>query len=101
MAPPPPIALMVEREVAATAAEFAHGLLQAAPGQVEAVSGDRFVLQTPGVTLEIQIRPFGERRLGALILPLQWVTYTCVRGDAAAFRQLLARLDFAMQRGGG
>ncbi|MGF1642954.1 MAG: hypothetical protein ACFCUJ_04870 [Thiotrichales bacterium] len=92
---------MIEREVAASVNEFTHGLRLAAPGAVTQTAADRFEVASDDADLVIRVRPFGERRLGALVLPLQWVSYECVRGDASAFKRLLARLDFAMQRGGG
>jgi hypothetical protein len=49
----------------------------------------------------IDIEPAGVRRLGLFELPQLDVRYRFGPGDEATRRALLARLDRAMQKGGG
>lgn len=89
-----------EREVGATPAEFRRGLALADPGFVEQADGSLH-LTLPAVRLTIRYSPQPDRRLGLFVLPVLHVIYDFESGAPEACRTLLARLDLAMQRGGG
>ncbi len=90
-----------EREMAATQQEFEHGLNLGVRGNWIATAADRYRILQDGVQLEISILSRSERRIGALSLPLLNVVYEFSAGSPQQRRRLLARLDQAMQRGGG
>lgn len=91
---------MIEREISATPAEFAHGLHLAFG---DAVSGGplNFRVHYQRATLDIELIPGPERSIAALVLPSLHARLQFTAGDSAARSRLLARMDLAMQRGGG
>lgn len=89
-----------EREVGVTAEEFARSLALAHAGFVGPAPG-QFFLQDGEITLRIEVQAGPRRRLGLFDLPVLRVRYCFEGGGAGAQRALLARLDLAMQRGGG
>ncbi|NWG32701.1 MAG: hypothetical protein HXY29_14600 [Rhodocyclaceae bacterium] len=91
----------IEREMAASVAEFEHGLRLGAPGEVSVLGDGHYRVVHEGVTLDIHIRLHGQRCLGALAIGLLWVVYEFHGGEPQARRALLTRLDVAMLRGGG
>ncbi|HAF56319.1 MAG TPA: hypothetical protein DCL01_14165 [Thauera sp.] len=96
-----PVPESFERRVTATAREFERDLRQAWPGVEGDAASFRFSLQEGAQRLVIDIEPAGVRRLGLFELPQLIVRYGFGPGDEAARRTLLARLDRAMQKGGG
>ena len=89
-----------EREVGATPAEFLRGLslahskiLQEADGTLRLTDG--------AVCLAIRLVQQPSRKLGLFDLPVLHVTYDFESGEAQGCQAFLARLDLAMQRGGG
>ncbi len=93
--------LAFERELTATPAAFERDLRAAWPGGIETPEAGRFRLHDGALTLEIEIKAAGERRLGLLALPRLVVRYRFYGGEAAVLRQWLAKLDRAMHKGGG
>jgi hypothetical protein len=91
---------VLEREVSASAADFARGLHNAFPGAVEGGPLD-FRVERYGVGLEIALRPGPDRVIAGLRLPTVQVRIRCIGGDAPARARLLAYLDLATHRGGG
>jgi hypothetical protein len=89
-----------EREVGATPAEFRRGLFLAHADVVEE-SGGRLRLSEGAVRLSIDLLPRPSRHIGLLELPVLHLSYHFAAGEPAACQALLARLDLAMQRGGG
>ena len=96
-----PVPESFERRVTATPQEFARDLRQAWPAVEGAAAALRFSLQEGAQTLVIDIESAGVRRLGLFELPQLDVRYRFGPGDEATRRALLARLDRAMQKGGG
>ena len=96
-----PVPESFERRVTATAREFERDLRQAWPAVAGGAAARRFSLQEGAQTLVIDIEPAGVRRLGLFELPQLDVRYRFGPGDEATRRALLARLDRAMQKGGG
>jgi hypothetical protein len=92
---------VVERELTATPAQFERDLRMAWPGGVESAAPGQFTLHDGDTRLDIRIETRGVRRLGLFELPQLLARYRFSGGDEAARRRLLARLDRAMQRGGG
>ena len=89
-----------EREVGATPAEFRRGLFLAHANVVEEADG-RLHLSEGAVRLSIGLVPWPSRHIGLLELPVLRLSYHFAAGEPSACRALLARLDLAMQRGGG
>lgn len=91
-----------ERMVSATAAEFLRCLQIALPAKsVDRIHAGGCRVCADGLELLLDWTPAGERRIGLLVLPQLWVRYRFVKGDADTRARFLARLDRAMQRGGG
>lgn len=90
----------LRREVAASVAEFAHGLDLAFPG---ALSGGplRYVVVLSEAAMQIDLEPQADRRIAALALPCLAVRIRFTAGSPAACAAMLDRMDRAMQRGGG
>ena len=86
--------------MAASPAEFAHGLRIAFPDGVEG-GPLQFRVGRDGVALTIDLAPGPDRVIGRLRLPNLRVRLHFTDGDAAARRRLLAHMDLAMHRGGG
>lgn len=89
-----------EREVGATPAEFRRGLALAS-SNFEDGEGGAVRLEEGGVRLSIRLTPRPSRRIGLFDLPVLHVSYDFEAGTAEDCQRLLARLDLAMQRGGG
>jgi hypothetical protein len=88
------------REMTATLPEFRHGLSMAFPvGVSEHEHG--FLVTDGETTLEIKLESLPPRIIALLQLPRLKVTLRFTRGDPAQKAALLARMDLAMQRGGG
>jgi hypothetical protein len=96
-----PVPESFERQVTATAREFERDLRQAWPAVQGSAEARRLSLQDGAQTLFIELEPAGVRRLGLFELPQLIVRYRFGPGEEAARRALLARLDRAMQKGGG
>jgi hypothetical protein len=96
-----PVPECFERRVTATAREFERDLRQAWPAVHGRAETRRFALQDGAQDLVIEIEPAGVRKLGLFELPQLNVRYRFGPGDEPARRSLLARLDRAMQKGGG
>jgi hypothetical protein len=91
---------VLEREVSASAAEFAHGLRNAFPTTL--MGGPLlFRARGMGAALEIELMPGDARRIGGLTLPTLAVRIRFNDGDEQAQAALLAHMDRIMQRGGG
>ncbi|KAI5912796.1 hypothetical protein [Thauera sp. 2A1] len=90
-----------ERTLTATAHGFERDLRQAWPGATGSAAERSFAVEAGGCVLQIDIEPAGVRRLGLFELPQLIARYRFLRGDEAERRDLLRRLDRAMQKGGG
>ena len=101
MAFAPPSLDTFVREAGASPAEFARSLHAAHPGGVETLAAGHYRLAEGGVVLEIVTAVQPARRIGLFALPVLRAEYRFLGGDRDARAQLLARLDRAMQRGGG
>ena len=89
-----------EREVGATPAEFRRGLALGHPDFAEFDDG-RLHLAQGDIRLTISFSPRPNRRIGLFDLPVLHVSYDFEAGAPEDCQALLARLDLAMQRGGG
>ena len=90
-----------ERELGASLREFEHGLNLATSEQWTSPRPGCYRVILDGAELEIEIVDQGERRIAALSIPLLRAVYRFKSGSTEQRRRLLARLDLAMQRGGG
>ncbi|MDO8959269.1 MAG: hypothetical protein Q7U85_06010 [Rhodocyclaceae bacterium] len=93
-------AVSLEREVSAHPKEFRHGLLLAFPGCVTEDSGTLRVADGPAA-MEIFLTPKAPRVIAALRLPTLQVRIRFTAGTSAQQKEMLARMDRAMHRGGG
>ncbi len=89
------------REIGATATEFERGLRLAVPGGVVSPRPGALRVEQGGVTLEVDLTELPERRMGLFRLPVLRARLRFLSGDVPARQSLLARIDRAMQRGGG
>lgn len=96
-----PVPQALDREVAATPAEFERDLRKAWSGEIGARAPLQLALVDGDLELVIDLEPIEPRRIGLLTLPRLIARYRFSGGDEAARRRLLERLDRAMQRGGG
>ncbi len=96
-----PVPESLERRVTASAREFERDLRQAWPTVAGSADGLCFTLHDGAQSLAIDVEPAGVRRLGLFELPQLVVRYRFGPGEEGARRALLARLDRAMQKGGG
>lgn len=101
MAFTPPSLEAFVREVGASEQEFERSLHAALPGGVESLGGGAFRVTAGEVCLEITAEPRAPRRIGLFALPVLATRFRFVSGDPAGRAALIARLDRAMQRGGG
>lgn len=90
-----------ERETGASAQEFERSLQAALPGGVASLGAGRYRVCEGDVCLEITAEPQAPRRIGLFALPVLATRYHFVAGSLPARAALIARLDRAMQRGGG
>lgn len=91
---------MVEREVSASQAEFARGLRDAFPDEIEG-GPLSFRLGRDAAVMEIEVTPGPDRVIALLRLPTIRVRIRFTAGEAEARARLLAHLDMATHRGGG
>ena len=96
-----PVPALLERTLTATVAEFERDLRRAWPATSGSAAVRRFVVEEGALTLQIDVEPAGILRLGLFELPQLIARYRFCGGDESARRSLLARLDRAMQKGGG
>lgn len=96
-----PVPEELERELGASVAEFERDLNKAWPDGVSAVAPGHYRLHDGALQLDIHVEPVGVRRIGLLAIPRLAARYVFAGADEGARRSLLARLDRAMQRGGG
>lgn len=96
-----PVPEQFERELGASVAEFERDLGKAWPDGVLTVAPGRYSLCDGPLQLDIYVESIGVRRIGLLAIPRLAARYAFSGGDESARRSLLARLDRAMQRGGG
>jgi hypothetical protein len=90
----------IERQVAATPAEFARGLHLAFPAGV--VGGPLEFRVTDGrAVMEVSLVPGPDRVIALLRLPTLHVTLRFVAGSEPEQDKMLAYLDLATRRGGG
>jgi hypothetical protein len=92
--------IALDREVAASPREFLHGLRLAFPGGVEETAG-RIRVNDGQALMDIVLTPLPDRRIARLRLPNMWVRIRFAGGSPDAQQAMLARMDQAMQRGGG
>lgn len=90
-----------ERTLTATPDSFERDLRQAWPTATGSAAERRFVVEDEASKLQVDVEPAGVRRLGRFELPQLTARYRFLRGDDAGRRDLLRRLDRAMQKGGG
>jgi hypothetical protein len=88
------------REMAATEQEFRHGLAFAFPQGLTERDGAFHVVHA-GAAMEIAIAPLPPRIIAALQLPRLDVRIRFTAGTIEQQQTMLARMDRAMQRGGG
>jgi hypothetical protein len=88
------------REMTATEKEFRHGLAYAFPQGVAERDG-AFHVTHAGAAMEISIAPLPPRVIAALHLPQLHVSIGFTAGTPEQQVKMLARMDRAMQRGGG
>ncbi|HRQ56093.1 MAG TPA: hypothetical protein PLN31_01640 [Azoarcus taiwanensis] len=96
-----PVPEALDREVAATPAEFERDLRKAWPQGVRSDASLSLELNDGALRLTILLEPLEPRRIGLLTLPRLCARYRFEGGDERARTALLTRLDRAMQRGGG
>lgn len=90
-----------ERRLSTTAPAFERELRLAWPVATGSAAAGRLLVVDGAVNLTIELEPAGVRRLGLFELPQLIARYRFSGGDARARQTLLARLDRAMQKGGG
>ena len=92
--------ITLEREMAASRAEFLHGLRLAFPDGVEE-SGGLLLANDGAAAMEIELTPLPDRHIALVRLPNMKVRIRFTAGTPERQQALLARMDRAMQRGGG
>jgi hypothetical protein len=90
----------IEREVWATRAEFRHGLALAFPSGVSERDGIITVVADPAA-IEIALTELPPRAIALLNMPRMKVRILMTAGTPEQRQAMLARMDLAMQRGGG
>jgi hypothetical protein len=91
---------MLEREVSATPEEFRRSLDLAFTGLIVA-TGNLLCVDDGHAAMEITLATGVPRVVAAITLPTLHVTIGFSRGTLAEQAAMLARMDLAMQRGGG
>lgn len=91
---------MLVRDMATTEREFRHGLDFAFPQGVTARDGILHVWYA-GAAMEITLAPLPPRVIALLRLPRLEVRVRFTAGTAVQQQAMLARMDRALQRGGG
>jgi hypothetical protein len=92
--------ITLEREMSASRAEFLHGLWLAFPDGI-AESGGLLRVADGGAAMEIELSPLPDRSIALLRLPNLKVRIRFIAGSRDEQQAMLARMDRAMQRGGG
>jgi len=92
--------ITLEREMSASRDEFLHGLGLAFPGRV-AESGGLLHVSDGEAAMEIALTPLPDRTIALLRLPNMKVQIRFTAGSPEQQETMLARMDRAMQRGGG
>lgn len=92
--------IALEREATATLAEFMHGLQLAFPGQI-GQPGQPLQIGDATAGMRITLTPLPPRIIAALQLPRLRVTMVFTHGTEQQQAELLAKMDRALQRGGG
>lgn len=90
----------IEREVWTTPEEFRHGLALAFPAAV-GENAETLRVVTPQASMEIALEVMAPRRIALLVMPRLKVSIRLTEGTPEQKQALLARMDLAMQRGGG
>lgn len=88
------------REMTTTEKEFRHGLLFAFPAGVHERDG-QYRVEHEGAAMEIATAPLPPRVIALLRLPRLDVRIRFTAGTVDQQQAMLARMDRAMQRGGG
>ncbi len=88
------------RDMATTEREFRQGLRFAFPAGVSEVAG-LFRIEYGGAAMEIAAAPLPPRVIALLRLPRLDVRIRFTAGTPAQRQAMLARMDLALQRGGG
>lgn len=96
-----PVPERFTRDISATSAEFERDLRKAWPAGIDKLAPGHFRLRGEACVLDVRIERAASRRLGLLCLPVLSASYEFTTGGEDARRELLTRLDRAMQRGGG
>ena len=91
---------IIEREVSASREEYCRGVRLAFACQMTE-HGTMLRVDDGQATMEIALAAVAPRTIGALALPRLKVTLRFCRGTPQQRAALLARMDRAMQRGGG
>lgn len=91
----------IEREVGATRAEFLRALALAHSPGVETLGPDTYRVRSGDVVLDISLFEAPPRRIALIEIPVLKAVYEFVQGGGPDCEVLLAKLDRAMQRGGG
>ena len=89
------------REIGATAAEFERGLRLAVGTALSMPRSGLLRVDDPGTVLEVTLTEMPDRRIGLFRIPVLHAQLCFLSGSRAARQALLARIDLAMQRGGG
>lgn len=90
----------IVREASATPEEFVRGLALAFPGKVTR-QGSYWRVSLDDTMLEIDLAVLPPRVIASLHLPLLRVVMHFISGTPEQRASMLARMDLAMQRGGG
>jgi hypothetical protein len=90
----------IEREVWATPTEFRRGLSLAFPARVVERNG-LLCVNDGQAAMEIALEVMPPQTIALLELPRMKVSLRGTLGTPDMFRALVARMDLAMQRGGG
>ncbi|MBI5784267.1 MAG: hypothetical protein HZA64_02325 [Rhodocyclales bacterium] len=90
----------IEREVWATPAEFRHGLAMAFPDAVRE-ENCLFKVIDRRAAMEIALTELPPRVIALLAMPRMKVRISMTAGTPEQRQAMLARMDRAMQRGGG
>ena len=89
------------REIGATAAEFERGLRLAVGTALSMPRPGLLRVDDPGTVLEVTLTEMPDRTIGLFRIPVLHAQLCFLTGSRAARQALLARIDLAMQRGGG
>lgn len=98
---PRPVPVFFERVLSATPSQFERDLRQAWPEVSGSAAAGRLAIEAAPMRLDLELTVLAPRRIALLELPQLTVRYCFDGGDEPARARLLARLDLAMQKGGG